>query len=54
MRGDGIHADVPSLRVYRRFGEFCSHAGDWEEGRSFSFTPPIVGAKKRRKEEVVD
>ena len=45
--------------VYRCFGEFCSqlgghHAGDWEEGRSVSFTPPNVGAKKRRKEEVVD
>ena len=51
---EGIRADVPSLRVYCRFGEFCSHAGDWEEGRSVSFTPPNVGAKKRRKEEVVD
>ena len=26
-----IRADVPSLRVYCRFGEFCSHAGDWED-----------------------
>jgi hypothetical protein len=33
---EGIRTDVPSLCVYRRFGEFCSqlgghHAGDWED-----------------------